>query len=67
MKKHILRIAAAALVAAMAVTSLASCKMKAFDGDLREHYDYDDLTEYIKPGKYKGLKVYTGDTSVKKS
>lgn len=67
MKKHILRIAAAALVAAMAVTSLASCKMKAFDGDLRERYDYDDLTEYIKPGKYKGLKVYTGDTSVKKS
>lgn len=67
MKKNVLRAIAAVLVAAMTVTALSSCKMKRFDGDLRERYDYDDLTDYIKPGKYKGIEVYLGDTSVKKS
>lgn len=66
MKKKAFRVVSAFLVCAVFLSLFASCKMKEFDGDLRGRYDYD-LTDYIKPGKYKGLKVYLGDTSVKAS
>lgn len=43
--------------------AFASCGLKPFENDLRYRYDYD-LTDYLKPGKYKRLEVYIGNTTV---
>lgn len=52
------------VVLALAVSGIfASCGMKTFEGDLRVRYDYD-LKDYLKPGKYKELEVYVGNTDV---
>lgn len=62
MKKSIVRVTAAICTAALAVSSFGACslgKMKEFNGDLRERYDYN-LKEYLKEGKYKGCEVRVG-------
>lgn len=65
MKKNIIRLISLALSAIIALPALASCtkNMKTFDGDLRERYDYN-LNEYLKAGKYKGLKVKVGADNI---
>lgn len=68
MKRSIIRVTAAVCIAALAVSSLGACslgKMKEFDGDLRERYDYN-LKEYLKEGKYKGCEVCVGSDEMSK-
>lgn len=67
MKKIFVRALSLALAGVMTALTLASCGggLKEFEGDLREKYDYD-LSEYVKPGKYKGLKVKIGSDTISK-
>ena len=51
------------LAAILAAAAFCSCGLRAFDNDLRYRYDYD-LTDYLKAGKYEGIEVYVGNTSV---
>lgn len=65
MKKTVVRLISLALSAVTMASSFASCtkNMKSFDGDLRDRYDYN-LNEYLKPGKYKGLKIKIGSDNI---
>jgi len=61
MKNVFVRVISFLCVMAMIVCSFAGCSesLEDFDGDLRGRFDFD-LTDYVKPGKYKGLSVYVG-------
>lgn len=61
--KRILKLAVFLLCVALAGSTFCACGLKSFENDLRYRYDYD-LTDYLKPGKYKGLEVYVGNTDV---
>lgn len=67
MKKTVIRAVTLALAGIIAAASLVSCSgdMKAFEGDLRERYDYN-LKEYLKAGDYKGLKIKVGSDTISK-
>lgn len=65
MKKSVIRAISLALAGIVTALSFASCSgdMKAFEGDLRERYDYN-LKEYLKEGDYKGLKIKVGADTI---
>ena len=61
--KRTLKLTAVLLCVILVGSALCACGLKSFENDLRYRYDYD-LTDYLKPGKYKGLEVYVGKTDV---